>query len=478
MLRNALLSVRRTTVRTMVGGTVTLGLVEYTTHLPSQGRSSELYHKVSDEIVTPLMRKSLDPEVAHNLALEFAQRGFALTHRPSHLEHRLSVKSTLSFDTTIIPDDDKSTKSNASNEKSYKLVFPNAIGLAAGFDKDGQAIQPLLDMGFGSVEIGSVTPKPQPGNAKPRMFRLVDDLGIINRYGFNSKGANEVETNLKAFRESQQQQQQHNATPKESSMWESFASWILPPAKPAHGLVGINIGKNKTSEDATSDYVQNIQQLGPYADYIVINISSPNTPNLRDLQKADALSKLVGACLEARNQLLKPLPLLVKLAPDLTDEELKSMIPTLRKVDGVVVTNTTNARPEFLISSQNRDETGGLSGAPLKEKSTEIIRKLYAMMEGDVFIIGVGGVGSGEDAYEKFKAGASIVQIYSMMIYKGPGCISRIRHDLADLLDQNGHNALTDIIGRDHEEIFWKKQKERQEEAAEQNTDEAVIVAD
>ena len=415
--------------------------------------------------------------VAHNLALELAQRGFALRHRPSNLEHRLSVESILPFDTILAADkndngSDSATRKN--KEKRYSLIFPNPIGLAAGFDKDGQAIQPLLDMGFGSVEIGSVTPKPQPGNAKPRMFRLVDDLGIINRYGFNSKGADAVEDNLKAFRQAQQQQA---VTPETTSMLGSLRSWIFPPAKPAHGLLGINIGKNKTTEDAKVDYIQNIQQLGSYADYIVINISSPNTPNLRDLQKADAIAELVKACLEARNQLSKPVPLLVKLAPDLTDEELKSMIPTLRKVDGVVVTNTTNQRPDFLVSSQNRDEIGGLSGAPLKDKSTEIIRKLYSMTNGDVFIIGVGGVGSGEDAYEKLKAGASIVQIYSMMVYEGAGCVSRIRHDLADLMIQNGQKSLSEVIGRDHEEIFWRKRQERHDALA-KDSEEPVIMAD
>lgn len=415
-------------------------------------------------------------KVAHNLALEFAQRGFAPRHRPSSLEHRLSVESILPFDTTTAT----GSNNNNAQKKRYGLVFPNPIGLAAGFDKDGQAIQPLLDMGFGSVEIGSVTPKPQPGNAKPRMFRLVDDLGIINRYGFNSKGADDVEENLKAFRQSQQQQAAEHVSRDETNTYSKYikplVSWIFPPAKPAHGLLGINIGKNKTTEDAKVDYVQNILQLGSYADYIVINISSPNTPNLRDLQKAEAISELVQACLKARNQQSKPVPLLVKLAPDLTDEELQSMIPTLRQVDGIVVTNTTNARPESLTSSENIDEIGGLSGAPLKDKSTEIIRKLYSMMDGDVFIIGVGGIGSGEDAYEKLKAGASIVQIYSMMVYKGAGCVSRIRHDLADLMIHNGQKSLSEVIGRDHEEIFWKRYQERQDALA-KDRDEPVIIA-
>lgn len=420
--------------------------------------------------------------MAHNVALIFTQKGFALRHRPSTIEQRLSVTSTLTFDTTTTTttttasSDDTNGQSN-NNNKRYSLTFPNPIGLAAGFDKDGQAIQQLLDMGFGSVEIGTVTPKPQSGNAKPRMFRLVDDFGIINRYGFNSQGADAVEENLKAFRDAQRNQESPPPEPAVTTL-QWLKSRLYSPAKPARGLLGINIGKNKTTEDAKVDYVHNIYQLGPYADYIVINISSPNTPNLRDLQKAEALADLVQACLEARNQLSKPVPLLVKLAPDLTDEELQSMVPTLETVDGVVVTNTTNARPEFLVSSQNRDEIGGLSGAPLKNRSTEIIRKLYAMMNGNVFIIGVGGVGSGADAYEKLKAGASVIQIYSMMIYEGPGCVSRIRHDLANLMDQDGYKELSDVIGRDHEQIFWRKRLEQQEASMKEQLKESTIVAE
>jgi dihydroorotate dehydrogenase len=474
MIRQALHSIRKVTVRTVVGGAVTLGVVEYTTHLPSQGKSSALYHQVSDTVLTPLMRTYLDPEVAHSLALELTQRGLAPRHRPSSLEQRLDVKSVLA-----IPMDGETNSSS--------LVFPNPIGLAAGFDKDGQAIQALLDMGFGSVEIGTVTPQPQPGNPKPRMFRLADDLGIINRYGFNSKGADIVENNLRAFRQAQAQATQQNSTTNnkqqqhQQSMLLSLFYTLFPPPKPAQGLLGINIGKNKITEDAKIDYVHNILQLGPYADYLVINISSPNTPNLRDLQKPEALRELVQACLDARTQLellnnnnnndnqgknknKKPVPpLFVKLSPDLTPEELESMIPVLRQVDGVVVTNTTNQRPDELISKQHVHEIGGLSGAPIKDKSTEMIRSLYKAMDGNVFIVGVGGVGSGEDAYEKLKAGASVVQIYSMMVYQGPGCVSKIRHDLAVIMEERGHKSLEDVVGRDHEEIFWKKQLERRE---------------
>ncbi|CAB9506576.1 Dihydroorotate dehydrogenase (quinone) [Seminavis robusta] len=430
------------------------------------GKSSEIYHRVSDQVVTPLLRRYLDPEVAHNVALDFARKGFALRHRPSPMEDRVNVKISMSFDTTIHESNGDNNSSNSNNEnKRFALQFPNPIGLAAGFDKDGEAIQPLMDMGFGFVEIGTVTPKPQPGNPKPRMFRLADDLGIINRYGFNSKGADAVEENVKAFRQTQLRESSELESKDGSSImsFQSIATAVFPTPKPAQGLLGINIGKNKTTEDAKTDYVKNILQLGSYADYLVINISSPNTPNLRDLQKAQAMGELIQACLEARKRLSKPVPLLVKLSPDLTTEELKSMVPVLRLVDGVVVTNTTNQRPKELVSKHHVEEMGGLSGAPIKDKSTEVIRQLYKEMNGNVFIVGVGGIGSGEDAYEKLKAGASVVQLYSLMVYDGPGCVSRIRHDLATIMDQRGHKCLEDIIGRDHEEIFWRKQQERHE---------------
>ena len=472
MIRQTLRSIRNLTVRSVVGGAVTLGVVEYTTQLPSQGKSSAMYHQVSDEIITPWMRTWLDPELAHTLALEMTQRGWAPRHRPSAREQRVNVTSVLSFDVEPATATSTSTTSTPTNTKRYGLVFPNPIGLAAGFDKDGQAIQPLLDLGFGSVEIGTVTPLPQPGNPKPRMFRLADDLGIINRYGFNSKGAQAVEENLRAFRQAPTQHLQNNNNQHKQSLLQT----LFPTPKPAQGLIGINIGKNKTTQDAKTDYVHNIHQLGPYADYLVINISSPNTPNLRDLQKPQALQELVQACLVARSQLNRPVPLLIKLSPDLTHDEIMAMIPILKLVDGVVVANTTNQRPEELISKHHVDEIGGLSGAPLKDKATDMIRRLYQAMNGNVFIIGVGGVGSGEDAYEKLKAGASVVQIYSMMVYQGPGCVSRIRHDLATLLEERGHRSLDDVIGRDHEEIFWRKQQERRQQELATMSQEPTIV--
>ena len=373
-----------------------------------------------------------------------AKRGLAPRHRPSATEQRIDVAQTV-----------------------FGKTFSNPIGLAAGFDKDGEIIAEMLDLGFGFVEIGTVTPLPQPGNPQPRMFRLPQDAAIINRYGFNSQGAAVVAQNLQAYRSGQRQQQQQETRP----WWKPF--FRSTTTTTTTGLVGVNIGKNKTTTtDVASDYVTNIQQLGPYADYLVINISSPNTAGLRDLQQGTALRPLLQACLEARNQLAQQQssqssslpPLLVKLAPDLSDDELRQVaeICVELHIDGLVVSNTTNQiKANDLISFQHQHEPGGLSGAPLRDASTACIRKLYQYSAGQVPIIGVGGVGSGRDAYEKLRAGASLVQIYSMMVYEGPGLVSRIRHELAEIMLQNGQRRMADVVGLEHEEIAWRTRREQ-----------------
>ena len=394
---------------------------------------------------------------AHNAAIYFAKHGYAPRHHPSALEQHISVESTV-----------------------FGKTFPNPIGLGAGFDKNGEVIREMLTLGFGFVEIGTVTPLPQEGNPQPRMFRLPQDSGIINRYGFNSEGAEAVAQNLKEFRQSLLFKPKSDDS--STTTWmQSIFTFLCPPI-PVTGLVGVNIGKNKTSQDAVADYVSNITLLGPYADYLVLNISSPNTAGLRDLQQSESLRPLLQACLEARDQLQQQqqqlstsgksssssssknnkVPLLVKLAPDLSDEELKEIAAVCVElhVDGLVVTNTTNQRPNDLVSFHRR-ETGGLSGAPVRDKSTECIRKLYAWTDGRIPIVGVGGVGSGRDAYDKLKAGASLVQVYSMLVYKGPGLVSRIRHELAALMLENGQRSLEDVIGLDHEMISWRTRQER-----------------
>jgi len=258
-------------------------------------------------------------------------------------------------------------------------------------------------------------------------------------------------------------------------------------------LLGVNLGKNKTSTEETEDYEIGIQKLGPYADYLVINISSPNTPGLRDLQKNEPLKRLLHAAIRQRDNLVltdemiqrkrhrhpnntTPTlpPLFVKISPDNTDDELKNIaaIALECNIDGILVTNTTNARPSTLQSSHS-SETGGLSGLPLRDKSTECIRKMYHHTNGKLFIVGMGGVRSGQDVHEKLKAGASVVQMYSGLVYGGPGLVSRIREELAEIMVENGQKCVGDVVGLDHEGIYWEK---RLEKAREGRGKEGVIV--
>ena len=422
MFRRAAQSLRRLTIRSVV----VVGVVEWTTHLPSQGKSSEFYHYITDDWVTPLMRRFLNPEDAHHLAIDMLQKGLAPTFRPSVVEQRLDVTS-----------------------KIWNRKIPNCIGLAAGFDKDGVAISELFGMGFGLIEIGSVCLEAQPGNPSPRMFRLVSDEGIINRYGLNSMGAAVVEKNLKRFRES--------ATA-ESDSFDLAALF----RKKSEGLLGVNLGKNKNTETPVDDYKTLIRLLGPYADYLVVNVSCPNI-DMKDLGKtSSSLEQLLRSCQEERDKLAKPKPLLVKLSPDLTDPELEDICQVLLhlKIDGIILTNTTAKRPSSLIS-KNQVEKGGLSGRPIQKRSTECIRNVYKWTRGSIPIIGVGGIFSGKDVYDKLRAGASLVQVYSGMVYRGPGTVSKIRNELAQLMAENGQRSLQEVIGLDHEDLFWELREER-----------------
>eukprot|EP00980_Cylindrotheca_fusiformis_P021226 scaffold8161_cov111-Cylindrotheca_fusiformis.AAC.3 len=472
MFRRAMQSVRRTAIQAVV----VVGVVEVTTHLPSQGKSSEVYHYVADEWGIPMLRRFLPAEMAHHLALEAAQWNLTPTHRPSKTEQKLDVSTTLWNGKTA----------------------PNCIGLAAGFDKDGVAIPALFHMGFGFLEIGSVCLKAQPGNPSPRMFRLVADQAIINRYGFNSLGADVVEENLKKYRnggqdidddddvggdeaDKQEDEKETNEENKLStgeavlkSVWKHLSSAISAAIGAAiaaskktqqnDGLLGINLGKNKDATTPLRDYQTMIRKLGPYADYLVINVSCPNV-DMEDLGTSTAsMEALLVGCQTQRDELdtEHPVPILVKLSPDLTDEELKEICDALMKIqiDGIILTNTTSARPDSLLSP-NRVESGGLSGRPLRDRSTECIRKVYQWTEGSIPIIGVGGVFTGKDAYDKLRAGASLVQIYSSMVYRGPGMVSKIRDELAEIMIQNGHRSLEDVVGSEHSELFWKLRERR-----------------
>lgn len=294
--------------------------------------------------------------------------------------------------------------------KLWNREFSNPIGIAAGFDKHAEAIPGLFRMGFGFVEIGSVTPQPQMGNPLPRVFRLAQDKAVVNRYGFNSVGLEKVEKQLRMWKES--------------------------PSK-SDGLLGANLGKNKETEKASDDYILGVRSLGPHADYIVINVSSPNTPGLRDYQKQDALREIIHkVCVECDKLHNRP-PLLVKISPDLSAQERVDIAAVVSTggvgVDGLVVSNTTLSRPATL-QSVHREEKGGLSGEPLKDLATEVIRDMYRLTDGKIPIIGVGGVSSGKDAFEKICAGASLIQVYTALVFQGPTLVPRMKGELATLL--------------------------------------------
>ncbi|XP_051830650.1 dihydroorotate dehydrogenase (quinone), mitochondrial isoform X2 [Antechinus flavipes] len=307
--------------------------------------------------------------------------------------------------------------------------FRNPLGMAAGFDKHGEAVDGLYKMGFGFVEVGSVTPKPQEGNPKPRVFRLPEDQAVINRYGFNSHGLSVVEHRLRARQE------------KQAKLTEDG----MP--------LGINLGKNKSSSDAAADYVEGVRVMGPLADYLVVNVSSPNTAGLRNLQGKEELRQLLSKVLKERDALEgghKP-AVLVKIAPDLTTQEKKEIASVVREVgiDGLIITNTTVSRPASLQGAL-RSEVGGLSGKPLRDMSTQTVSEMYSLTQGKIPIIGVGGISSGQDALEKIRAGASLVQMYTAFTYGGPPVIGKIKRELEALLKEQGFSQLTDAIGADH----------------------------
>merc|ERR1719295_1769636 len=326
--------------------------------------------------------------------------------------------------------------------KVWALSFPNPIGLAAGFDKNGECIDAMMDLGFGFVEIGSITPQPQAGNEKPRVWRLRDDEAVINRYGFNSDGHDAVRQRL----------QQRLSNMKRHSF----------------GKLGINLGKNKAVKecDAVLDYQRGIEAFAEFADYIVINISSPNTPGLRDLQKRDIIHRLLTTLKETRDAVHDanfaksamascvkckppPPPLLVKIAPDLNDGEIEDIAFVVRDVgiDGIIVNNTTIGRENLKADESVKKENGGLSGKPMFEKSNQVLSKMYKATEGKVPLIGVGGVSSVEDAYTKIKCGASLVQLYTGMIYNGPMLIHQMIDKLDECAKKDGFSHISEAIG-------------------------------
>jgi dihydroorotate dehydrogenase len=294
--------------------------------------------------------------------------------------------------------------------------LPNPVGLAAGFDKNAEVPDAALHMGFGLVEVGSITPRAQPGNPQPRLFRLAEDRGVINRMGFPGAG---LEPALRRLKKRLRQ-----------------------------GIVGVNVGANKDSTDRASDYVTCARALAPHADYLVCNVSSPNTPGLRNLQGrvqlADLLKRVQDAIAPA------PVPLVVKIAPDASDDDLDDIVSVCRdlRMDGIIVGNTTLSRPASLVSAR-RSEAGGLSGAPLMALSTEVLRRTARRVERQFPLIGCGGVGSGADAYAKIRAGATLVQLYSALVFEGPPLVRRIKDDLAALLARDGFMSISQAVGID-----------------------------
>jgi dihydroorotate dehydrogenase len=348
-----------------------------------------------DAFSLPVLRW-LDPEDAHRLAIQGLR--FLPPIKPRTDDPKLAMRA-------------------------FGLNFPNPIGMAAGFDKSAEVPDALLRLGFGFVEIGSVTPKPQAGNPRPRLFRLERDEAIINRMGFNNDGADVALRRLAA-------RAQHG------------------------GIVGVNVGANKDSPDRVADYVKLIETFAPVASYFTVNVSSPNTPGLRNLQEGALLDELLARVIDARERVRQKAgdtPVLLKIAPDLSLAQLDDVVQVARsrRVDGMIVSNTTISRPSTLREEMRAKEQGGLSGRPLFRLSTRMVAETYVRVEGAFPLIGVGGVDSGGAALTKIRAGASLIQLYSSLVYKGLGLVDEIKRDLTSTLLRTGRDSLSEIVGAD-----------------------------
>jgi dihydroorotate dehydrogenase len=357
-------------------------------------------------ILRPLLFR-LPPETAHELALHSLSTLLSPRWARSFVERQLAVEPFPEI-------------------QRFGLKFPNPLGIAAGFDKNGVATDALSALGFGFVEVGTVTHLAQPGNPKPRLFRLPEDRALINRQGFNNHGAASLAQRLSKRR---------------------------PDC-----VLGVNIGKSRAVEleDATADYLASFEVVHPFADYIAINVSSPNTPNLRELQRADALEALLNS-LQTRNhelasaQQTKPKPLLVKIAPDLDPGDLEAIAGVAQRTNlaGIIATNTTTSRDNLSTDAADVSAfgNGGLSGSPLRNRSTEVIAELYRLTKGNLPIIGVGGIFTAEDAWEKIRAGASLLQLYTGFVYQGWGVARDINNDLKRIMDKEGVKHLDQAVG-------------------------------
>lgn len=343
-------------------------------------------------------------------------RGAALLRRlPPETAHRATLK-LLRIAAPFLPpapaDDPRLAM------EALGLRFPNPVGLAAGFDKDGDVPDAMLKLGFGFAECGTVTPKPQRGNPRPRLFRLDEDRAVVNRMGFNNAGMERMAARLSH--------------------------------RMRRGILGINIGANKDSDDRIADYSLCFRRMAPLADYIAVNVSSPNTPGLRGLQNRGELERLVGALAEERARHIRTVPLLLKIAPDIDENAMDDIasVTLASGIEGLIVSNTTVSRPAAL-KSRRAAETGGLSGAPLFAPSTAVLKAMYRRTGTKLILIGAGGIGSGEEAYAKIRAGASLVQLYTALAYDGPGLIARIKRGLLQAIARDGFATAGEAIGRD-----------------------------
>ncbi len=333
--------------------------------------------------------RRIDPETAHGLALKALKMGFAPTH------------GTVSTDRL---------RCNVAG-----LQLPNPVGLAAGFDKNAEALMPLARSGFGFLEVGAATPLPQAGNPRPRLFRLNEDRAAINRFGFNNDGMETIGSRL--------------------------------ANRPNDAVIGLNLGANKDSSDRADDFARVLSHCGANLDFATVNVSSPNTEKLRDLQGKTALAALLTGVIAARDALTRPIPVFLKIAPDLSEAELADIADVAldSRIDAVIATNTTLSRDG--LRSAHRDQTGGLSGAPLFEKSTRVLARLSKLLEGGIPLIGVGGVGSAEQAYAKICAGASAIQLYTALVYGGLSLATEIINGLDRLLAQDGYGNVSEAVG-------------------------------
>jgi dihydroorotate dehydrogenase len=348
-----------------------------------------------DRLARPFLH-ALDPEDAHRLAIRMLR--FAPLPPPVRDDKRLAMRV-------------------------FGLNFPNPIGIAAGFDKDAEVPDALLRIGFGFVEVGTITPKPQGGNPRPRLFRLDADQGVINRLGFNSQGADAALRRLAARAQS-------------------------------GGVVGVNVGANKDTPDRIADYVQLIERFAAVASYVTVNISSPNTPGLRNMQQAAVLDDLLARVIDARERVASnagPTPVLLKIAPDLSLTDLDDAvgIARSRRVDGMIIGNTTVARPSSLREVATAKQAGGLSGRPLLPLANRMLAETYVRVEGVFPLIGAGGIDSGATALQKIRAGASLIQVYSGLVFRGIGLVAEIKAALLATLERDGQSNLLDYVGAD-----------------------------